>query len=41
MIYNSEDKPVPYALPGENIKLLVKGIDEQSGVKRGSMITRN
>jgi len=37
-IYNCEDNRVMYAKPGENIKLKVRGVDEDS-IMRGMVVT--
>lgn len=37
MIYNTEDKPVMYAYPGENIKIPVK--IKETDVHRGAIVT--
>jgi len=37
LIYNSQDEAVPYAKPGENIKIPIKGIKE-TDVSRGCII---
>ena len=39
-IFNADDKCVPYAKPGENLKLKVKDIDEED-IKRGFIICNN
>eukprot|EP01017_Pseudomicrothorax_dubius_P027781 TRINITY_DN3242_c0_g1_i1.p1 TRINITY_DN3242_c0_g1~~TRINITY_DN3242_c0_g1_i1.p1 ORF type:complete len:577 (+),score=197.44 TRINITY_DN3242_c0_g1_i1:132-1862(+) len=39
-IYNSEDQRIYYAKPGENLKLQLKGIEDDQ-IKRGFMITSN
>lgn len=39
-ILNSEDKRMLYALPGENVKIGVKGLEEED-VKRGNIICNN
>lgn len=40
LIYNSQEDPVPYALPGEIVKMKVKNITE-ANVSRGCMICDN
>jgi len=37
-IYNGEDNRVMYAMPGENVKLKVKGVEEDD-IMRGMVIT--
>jgi len=36
-IYNSEDKKIPYAKPGENIKVSLKGIEDEN-LTRGDIL---
>ena len=40
-LFNSEEKGVPYALPGENIRIRCKGIDSESEVNRGNILCSN
>ena len=37
-LFNSEEKGVPYALPGENIRIRCKGIDSENEVSRGNIL---
>ena len=37
-LFNSEEKGVPYALPGENIRIRCKGIDSENEVNRGNIL---
>jgi len=39
-IYNDDDKRIPYARPGEGVKLHIKGIEDDY-INRGDMITSN
>jgi len=36
-IFNSEDKKIPYAKPGENIKIQLKGIEDEN-IARGDIL---
>jgi peptide chain release factor subunit 3 len=36
-IYNSEDKKIPYAKPGENVKVMLKGIEDEN-LTRGDIL---
>jgi len=38
MIYNAEDNLIPYAPCGENIKIKLKGIEDESVFPRGSVL---
>ena len=40
-LFNSEEKGVPYALPGENIRIRCKGIDSENEVNRGNILCSN
>ena len=40
-LFNSEEKGVPYALPGENIRIRCKGIDNENEVNRGNILCSN
>ena len=40
-LFNSEEKGVPYALPGENIRIRCKGIDSENEVSRGNILCSN
>ena len=40
-LFNSEEKGVPYALPGENIRIRCKGIDNEAEVNRGNILCSN
>ena len=40
-LFNSEEKGVPDALPGENIRIRCKGIDSESEVNRGNILCSN
>ena len=40
-LFNSEEKGVPYALPGENVRIKVRGIENESDVIRGQIICSN
>eukprot|EP00340_Litonotus_pictus_P000435 CAMPEP_0170515672 /NCGR_PEP_ID=MMETSP0209-20121228/2069_1 /TAXON_ID=665100 ORGANISM="Litonotus pictus, Strain P1" /NCGR_SAMPLE_ID=MMETSP0209 /ASSEMBLY_ACC=CAM_ASM_000301 /LENGTH=580 /DNA_ID=CAMNT_0010800265 /DNA_START=183 /DNA_END=1925 /DNA_ORIENTATION=+ len=37
-IFNSEDEGVPYALPGESVRLKIKGIENELDINRGYII---
>jgi peptide chain release factor subunit 3 len=37
-LFNSEEKGVPYAMPGENVRIKAKGIENESDVQRGQVI---
>lgn len=39
-ILNNQDQRIPYALPGDNVKLVIKGIDNDF-VNRGDIISNN
>ncbi len=39
-IFNAKDEKLPYALAGENVKLKIKGIEEDQ-VHRGDIICNN
>ena len=39
-IFNAKDEKLPYALAGENVKLRVKGIEENE-IDRGDIICNN
>ena len=40
-LFNSEEKGIPYALPGENIRIRCKGIDSENEVNRGNILCSN
>ena len=40
-LFNSEEKGVPYALPGENIRIRCKGVDSENEVNRGNILCSN
>ena len=40
-LFNSEENGVPYALPGENIRIRCKGIDSENEVNRGNILCSN
>jgi len=39
-IFNSEDKKLPYAKPGENIKISVKNVEDEN-LSRGDILCAN
>ena len=40
-LFNSEEKGVPYALPGENIRIRCKGVESENEVNRGNILCSN
>eukprot|EP00349_Pseudokeronopsis_sp_Brazil_P011972 CAMPEP_0202977402 /NCGR_PEP_ID=MMETSP1396-20130829/84227_1 /ASSEMBLY_ACC=CAM_ASM_000872 /TAXON_ID= /ORGANISM="Pseudokeronopsis sp., Strain Brazil" /LENGTH=130 /DNA_ID=CAMNT_0049716141 /DNA_START=2077 /DNA_END=2469 /DNA_ORIENTATION=- len=38
MIYNSKDQPVKYAKPGENVKIRLLNINDESLVNKGDVV---
>ena len=37
-LFNAEEDGVPYALPGENVRIRCKGIDNENEVNRGNIL---
>ena len=37
-LFNAEEESVPYALPGENVRIRCKGIDNENEVNRGNIL---
>lgn len=37
-IYNGKDEAVPYALPGENIKVKLYGVEDDDNINRGDVL---
>ena len=40
-LFNSEENGVPYALPGENIRIRCKGLESENEVNRGNILCSN
>ena len=40
-LFNSEENGVPYALPGENVRIRCKGLDSENEVSRGNILCSN
>ena len=40
-LFNSEERGIPYAKPGESVRIRVKGLENESDVTRGNILCSN